>query len=107
MKTANEMTPTILFHPGTVVEEEISYRGLTVKEVASKMQMPVAGLSEIIRGKKNISTLIAIKLEEALGINALFFLNMQSRYDYFSLKKKLSGRTTSMRAYRKRAKVLR
>jgi len=43
------------------------------------MGIAPTALSEIISGKRNITTAIAIKIEKALGINALFFLNMQVR----------------------------
>lgn len=90
MKTANEITPTHIFHPGIVLEEEITYRKLTKKKVALKMGISPTMLSEIISGKRNITPLTAIKLEKSLGINALFFLSMQMRYDYYILKKQLS-----------------
>jgi len=90
MKTANEIVPTDIFHPGLVLDEEINYRGLTKKAVAAKMGISPTMLSEIISGKRNITPLTAIRLESSLGINALFFLSMQMRYDYYSLKKSLS-----------------
>ncbi len=87
MKTANEITPTQIFHPGIILGEEIEYRGLTRKEVAQNMGISATVLSEIISGKRNITTATAIKIETALNINALFFLNMQVRYEYYTLKK--------------------
>ncbi len=87
MKTANEITPTNFFHPGIALHEEISFRGLTKKEVAEQMGISPTVLSEIFSGKRNITAITAIKLEEVLGINALYFLSMQMRYDYYSLKK--------------------
>ncbi len=89
MKTANEIIPTNIFHPGLVLGEEIEFRGLTKKEVAEKMGVYPTVLSEIISGKRNITTATAIKIEQALGINALFFLNMQVRYEYYTIKKQL------------------
>lgn len=86
MKTANEITPTNIFHPGLVLAEEIEHRGLTKKEVADKMGISATVLSEIMSGKRNITTATAIKIEQVLGINALFFLSMQMRYDYYTLK---------------------
>jgi addiction module HigA family antidote len=59
------------------------------KEVADKIGISPSVLSEIISGKRSITPRIAIRLEDALDINALFFLNMQSRYDYYTLKGKL------------------
>jgi addiction module HigA family antidote len=89
MKTASEIQPTTLFHPGVVLNEEISFRGLMKKEISRQIGISPSVLSEIISGKRSITPRIAIRLEDALGINALFFLNMQSRYDYYTLKGKL------------------
>ncbi|MBX3257085.1 MAG: HigA family addiction module antidote protein [Chitinophagaceae bacterium] len=89
MKTANEITPSNIFHPGVVLGEEIEYRGLTHRKVAERMGISPTVLSEIISGKRNITTNTAIKIENVLGINALFFLNMQVRYEYYTLKKQM------------------
>lgn len=94
MKTANEITPKNLFHPGVVLGEEIEYRGLTKNSVAERMGISSTVLSEIISGKRNITTATAIKIENALGINALFFLNMQVRYEYYKMKNQL-GKTAA------------
>lgn len=93
MKTANEIIPTNLFHPGCVLGEEIEFRGITKKEVAEKMGVSPTILSEIISGKRNITTATAIKIEQALGINALFFLNMQVRYEYYTMKRQMQANT--------------
>ena len=103
MKTANEITPTTIFHPGVVLNEEISYRGLLKKEIAEQIGMSPSVLSEIIGGKRNITPRIAIRLEDALGINALFFLNMQTRYDYYTLKGKIRRLSNHKKAKRKTA----
>lgn len=89
MKSTNEITPTNIFHPGVVQGEEIEYRGLSRRKVAEKMGISATVLSEIISGKRNVTTATAIKIENALGINALFFLNMQVRFDHYTLKKEL------------------
>lgn len=89
MKTANEIEPTHIFHPGVVLGEEIEYRGLTRRKVAEDMGISPTVLSEIISGKRNITTITAIKIENALDINALFFLNMQVRYEYYTIKREM------------------
>ncbi|MBK8660173.1 MAG: HigA family addiction module antidote protein [Bacteroidetes bacterium] len=89
MKTANEITPTHLFHPGVALAEEIEYRQLTKKELAARMGISPTVLSEILSGKRNITPATAIKLESALQIDALYFLSMQMRYDYYSLKREM------------------
>lgn len=86
MKTANEIEPTEVFHPGELLGEEIDYRGLTKKSVAEQMGISPTVLSEIISGKRNITTGTAIKLEKTLKISALYWLNLQTHFDYYTLK---------------------
>jgi addiction module HigA family antidote len=38
-------------------------------------------LSELFKGKRNINARIAVKLEMALGVNAEYWLGLQSAYD--------------------------
>lgn len=56
MKTANEITPTDIFHPGIVFGEEIEYRRPTRRKVAEDMGISPTMLSEIISGKRNVTT---------------------------------------------------
>lgn len=44
-------------------------------------------LSEIITGKRNITPNIAVKLEQALSIEAELWLRLQARYDVLLIKK--------------------
>ncbi|MDZ4821867.1 MAG: HigA family addiction module antitoxin [Flavobacteriales bacterium] len=97
MKTANEITPTEVTHPGEFLAEEIVYRGLTKKYVAELMGLSPTVLSEIISGKRNITAITAIKLEHALEISALYWLNLQTYYDYYTLKWSLEDAQTKRR----------
>lgn len=92
LKTANEIQPTMVFHPGLMLGEEIEYRGLTQRQVAKDMGVSATVLNEIIAGKRNITTTTAFKIESALGINALIFMRMQTDYDYYTLKKEMRKR---------------
>ena len=44
--------------------------------------MPASNLSALIKGNRNITESIAIKLEEALGIPYQNWMNLQNRYHY-------------------------
>ena len=41
--------------PGSVLEEEIEYRGMTQRELATRMGRPAQVINEIVRGKKAIT----------------------------------------------------
>lgn len=79
---ANDIIPAHATHPGSVLKRELQARGIKQKEFAKAIGMPAPNLSEIIKGRRNISESIAIKLEEALGIPFQAWINLQSRYNY-------------------------
>ena len=66
--------------PGSVLKEEIEYRSISEKELASLMGRPVQVINEIILGKKEVTHITAIEIQKALGISAQFWLNLESAY---------------------------
>ena len=56
-------------------------RNLTQKELAQRAGVSEAFLSEVIRGKKDISKEFAMGLECALEVPRSFWLNLQANYD--------------------------
>ena len=73
-------------HPGSVLKEELSARGLDQKSFAKKCGIQASHLNEVIRGKRPITPTLAGKLEDQLGISAVTWLTMQSQYDCDMLK---------------------
>ena len=69
-------------HPGFILGMEIRARGFTQKSFAELIAIQQSHLSEIIKGKRGISEQLATKLEEALGIPADHWNQMQAKYDY-------------------------
>ena len=45
------------------------------------MLIPAPNLNEILLGKRSISKLMALRLEKAIGLNALSLLVLQLKYD--------------------------
>lgn len=81
-------------HPGEVLKDELIARNLTQRKFADIIGMQYSILNEIIKGKRPISTDCAIILEAALGIEARFWVDMQTRYNIQKARKdvKLSAR---------------
>ncbi len=75
MKTIN---PT---HPGEIIKEELSVRGISQKQFAIYSDLSYTMLNEILNAKRPITTEIALVIESALGISAELLINMQSRYN--------------------------
>jgi len=69
------------FHPGIFLEEEIVDRDLLKKTVAQHLEILPTNLSEILKGKRNISPRLAVKLEKVFKISAEYWLNLQMAWD--------------------------
>lgn len=92
MVTKIDTYPDIAIPPGEYLAEEIEARGITQKELASRMGRPANAINEIINGKKAITAETALQLEEVMPeIPARFWLNLET--DYQLTKALLKRRT--------------
>ncbi len=66
--------------PGEILAEEIEARGMTQKELAAQLGRPAQAVSEIVNAKKAITPETAIGLERVLGIEASFWMNLETDY---------------------------
>ena len=82
MATSKELknTPFAVAHPTEIIKDEFKARGMSQKELASRMEMQTSNLSRFLKGE-NITPAIAAKLEVALDIPAEFWLNLQAQYE--------------------------
>ncbi len=71
----------LIIHPGETLAEVIEDRDMSQRELAIRTGMTEKHISTVISGKKSISPAFARKLEYALGIEASFWMNLQSNYD--------------------------
>lgn len=78
---ANDLIPGSLMHPGELLKDELEARGMKQIELARSLGIAKNVMSEIIHGKRNISPLLAIRLEKALDIKAEFWMRYQVGYD--------------------------
>ncbi len=96
---AEDLIPFEPTHPGEVLKEELESRGISQRKFAGVIGIQYTALNEIANGKRAISTDFAIMLEAALGIDALFWINLQTRYNVQTARKdsKLSERLKQIR----------
>lgn len=78
---ANNLTPFEPTHPGEVLREEIEYMGITQTKLAEEIGVKVSLLNELINGKRDFTIEYALLIEAALGIDADFWINLQSAYN--------------------------
>lgn len=79
-KNVKDLTPIVATHPGEVLKDELDARGIKQKDFANELNIGVTQLNEVIKGKRNITPDFAVLLEGILGIDAQFWVNMQSNY---------------------------
>lgn len=75
-----------IIHPGETLQEILEDREMSQKELAIRCGVSEKHVSTVLSGKKNISSDFAKKLEYALGIDAIFWMNLQNNYDNEILK---------------------
>lgn len=78
---ANNLTPSQPIHPGELIKDEIEYRGISQKRLATEIGIPASVLNAVLNGKRAVTTEYALLLEAALGIDADIWLKMQSDYN--------------------------
>lgn len=70
-----------IIHPGETLKEILEDRHMTQRELALRTGVKEPHVSGIVNCKKPISASFAKKLEYALGIDAMFWVNLQANYD--------------------------
>lgn len=88
---ANDIVLKEIFHPGEFIKDELEARAMKQKELSDKMEIAATVLSEIIHGKRNLTPLLALKLESALGINAEFWMKLQVGYDIHVIRSRYTN----------------
>jgi antitoxin HigA-1 len=78
-------------HPGEILREDyIKERGLTVTEVAKGLGIARANLSAIVNERAGISPELAVKLSEAFGNTAQFWVNLQKNYELWHAERRVN-----------------
>ena len=82
----DNITPFVATHPGEMIKDELRERKLTQKQLALETGIKPSVLSETINGKSPVSKNVALALEQALGIPADIWMNLQTQYDLDSVR---------------------
>jgi antitoxin HigA-1 len=78
-------------HPGKLLLEEfIQPMGLSVYRVAKDSGIPQSSLAAIVAGQRSLSPETAMRLGLYFGVDAQFWLNLQTRYGLMMLDHKRS-----------------
>ena len=71
-----------LIHPGEILEEEfLKPLGISQNRLATDIRVPAPRINAIVRGRRSITADTALRLGAYFGMEAQFWLNLQSNYD--------------------------
>jgi len=80
-KQKHGISSDLVIHPGETIADILEDRNITQKELTKRIGMSEPFLSDVIRGKKDISESLAMGLENVLNVPSSFWMNLQTNYE--------------------------
>ena len=77
-------------HPGEILKEELDALGVSPTEFARQIDVPPNRVGQIIAGKRSVSADTALRFGHWFGVEAQFWLNLQTHFD-LTVAAKASG----------------
>ena len=74
-------------HPGEILKDEIEYRGISQRKLATQMGISHTVLNEILNARRPLTANTALLVEAALGIDADTLMRIQTKYNMQSARK--------------------
>jgi antitoxin HigA-1 len=69
-------------HPGEVLREEfMAPLGISARQLATTLDVPGNRISDIMRGRRDVSADTAIRLARYFGTDPRFWINLQTAHD--------------------------
>lgn len=76
--------------PGEILKEDfMEPLGISMNQLSRDLSVPPNRISEIVNGRRSISPDTALRLERYFGVEAQFWLNLQTEYDLRTMKRKI------------------
>lgn len=90
MRIPTNRVPT---HPGEMLMEEfVTPLEIKQTDLAERLGISYPRLNEIIHGKRGVTPDTALRLERVLGMEAQFWLNLQTVWDLYEAQNSDAGR---------------
>lgn len=82
----NRSQTYIAIPPGETIKEQLSFRGMTQKEFAVRMGLTEKHVTNLLKGRVQLTSNVAMRLESVLNVPAIFWENLESLYREALLK---------------------
>jgi antitoxin HigA-1 len=88
-KKTNSLEP---IKPGEILREDfLEPLGISINQLSRDLSVPPNRISEIVNGKRAITADTALRLERYFGVEAQFWLNLQTEFDLRVMKRKIGA----------------
>jgi addiction module HigA family antidote len=74
-------------HPGEILKEEIGYRGISQKKLATEMKMSYTILNDILNARRPLTANTALLFEAVLDVDADTLMRIQTKYNMQTARK--------------------
>ncbi|WP_440030308.1 HigA family addiction module antitoxin [Chromobacterium amazonense] len=93
-----------LAHPGEILNLDwLQPMNISQYALAKAIEVPARRINEIVQGKRAITSDTALRLGAFFGVEAEFWINLQSHYDLEQAKEKMSETLARIKAEKKAA----
>jgi addiction module HigA family antidote len=72
---------SLAIHPGEHIADELEAREMTAAELARTMRIGAERVSRLVNGRTSVTGDTALRLAEAFGTSAEFWMRLQADYD--------------------------
>lgn len=76
--------------PGILLERDMKSKGISITELAKQTGIVYTRISDIIRGRRKITLVQSLKLEQAMGYDEGFLMTLQLYYEIRNLRQNIS-----------------
>ncbi len=76
-----EKRPVYPIHPGAILADELDELQISPAELARQLHVPSNRIYQLISGKRAMTADTALRLEQWLGVEAGFWMNLQKSYE--------------------------
>jgi addiction module HigA family antidote len=79
--TKTENRPVYPILPGTILADELAELNISAAELARQLHVPSNRIDQLLGGKRAMTADTALRLEQWLGVEAAFWMNLQNSYE--------------------------
>lgn len=97
-----KLNPELNIHPGEILKKEfLEELNISARTLCLETGIPESNLSQILKGKRDVTAHISLLLGKFFGLNDVFFLTIQNHYDITKEKMIHDVRLSKIRPYYK------